>query len=677
MRSLLEDISSFGARPLAYPPHKHKDRRLLGTMPFTFYDQHTSKSQSLKRVVILPSITDDLLRVVDDRLAELKRLGEGPLPLTDATRANFLNTLKGGGYYSSPSPEVVAGELAQSIASTCLNLVSSWVIHPRAPKYYGTLWFDNEAKGEFPCQSYDDPLEHFSIRFIRPHLVHPDVLSSIDDNVKGALQDWCAKDLFTFSFLPMAPHTEALLRDLDRLASLTNIPSPGPTTQGCLVHSDPTPTSCDAEKPLWSLPPLKSEGETIPDRQTNITSRAGVISTGPPLPSHPSEFTAMRDATPEGILHHVWNLSLRQDTTIIVINAGLHERICIRHRATRTLYLSDIIETTRPGYGKLHLGLQMAAVLDALDRYRQQRKLQPNPVPKLLGKRPRKESPKPVPELRRSVRHKMNVLCQVNKDVAQCMSRSDEKVLWNEINQRPVILLRFVEGDLQSSVPSCCIRQGGALSLFIAEFGRDDTQRPEWKSSYQRREYFNLTLTSTYGHIGGTGKVFKAQLEVTLANGRKLLQDVVAKVAVHEESRKRIRHEYKVYQHLWQHNVKRIPKVYGLFQDYDDLVDVLVLERAKFSFRQREPWRLETGNLLKELAPSDKNACIAIVTAMHKAGVVHHDLRAENLVIAQDGKPMVIDFDRASLDPSDIDKANEMEDFQCFMDGKNLEDLYD
>ncbi|TFK63611.1 hypothetical protein BDN72DRAFT_309176 [Pluteus cervinus] len=664
---VLQEIFSFSLPRPSYRPGKHKERRLVGTTPFTFYDQHINPSQSIKHVVLLPSIVGDILRVVDDRLAELRHLGQGPLPLTDATRTDFENDLHHRVGHFSPSPESVAAQCMNSITWTCLNLVSSWAIHPRATKYYRALWLDDD-KIQLPLQSLDDPKEDVSIRFIPPHLVDPDVLSSIDDSVKGALRDWCNRDLSTSLYLPMAPHTEALLRNLDELAALPVLPTAGPATQGCHRHSKITPTTCDAEKPLWTLPSFKDHGEASPAGYLDVEGHA--ITPSPLLAPCLSEFGTMKNVTAEGIAHHMWNLALGQDTTIIVINTGLHERIGIRHRATRTLYLSDIIETTKSGYGKLHLGLQMAAVLDALDRYRQHRKLQPVPVSK---KRPRREEPKPESELRRSTRHKMNLLSKINKDLSGGMSLADNLVLWNELDQRPIALLRFCDGHLQSPVPSCCIRSGGALSPFAPESAQDSAI--EWKGSYQPRECFTLLLSSPYSQIGGTGRVFKAQLEITLATGRKLLRDVVAKVAVHEEARKRMRHEYKVYQHLWQHNVKRIPEIYGLFQDYNNLADILVLERARFSFRQREPWTDKNGTVLKQLAPSDKSACISIVKAMHKAGVVHYDLRAENLVIAQDGKPMVIDFDRARLNPSDNDKKKEMDNVERFMNGKTLEDF--
>jgi hypothetical protein len=56
------------------------------------------------------------------------------------------------------------------------------------------------------------------------------------------------------------------------------------------------------------------------------------------------------------------------------MHAGSFEYIGVRHRATQTLYLSDLIKTHTcrdPGYGKLHIGLYIAALEDAEDRVMQ------------------------------------------------------------------------------------------------------------------------------------------------------------------------------------------------------------------------------------------------------------------------------------------------------------------
>ena len=49
--------------------------------------------------------------------------------------------------------------------------------------------------------------------------------------------------------------------------------------------------------------------------------------------------------------------------------------MCIRNRASQTLYVSDIIEPHNcvdPGYGKLQVGIYIAAIQDTMDRWQQQ-----------------------------------------------------------------------------------------------------------------------------------------------------------------------------------------------------------------------------------------------------------------------------------------------------------------
>lgn len=62
---------------------------------------------------------------------------------------------------------------------------------------------------------------------------------------------------------------------------------------------------------------------------------------------------------------------MRTDSTIIVLHSGNHEFVCIRHRESQTLYISDIIHPPTckaPAYGKLHVGIYIAAVQDAILR---------------------------------------------------------------------------------------------------------------------------------------------------------------------------------------------------------------------------------------------------------------------------------------------------------------------
>ncbi|KAF8625476.1 hypothetical protein AX15_005361 [Amanita polypyramis BW_CC] len=70
-----------------------------------------------------------------------------------------------------------------------------------------------------------------------------------------------------------------------------------------------------------------------------------------------------------------WAQAVRVDGAVIVLHLGNHELVCLRHRRSQTLYVSKLIvpsSCSDPGYGKLHVGIYIAAIQDAMDR-RQQR----------------------------------------------------------------------------------------------------------------------------------------------------------------------------------------------------------------------------------------------------------------------------------------------------------------
>jgi hypothetical protein len=58
----------------------------------------------------------------------------------------------------------------------------------------------------------------------------------------------------------------------------------------------------------------------------------------------------------------------------MVLNSGNWEVVCVRERRTQTLYVSDVFEPSTckdPSYGKLHVGIGVAAIQDAMDRAKQ------------------------------------------------------------------------------------------------------------------------------------------------------------------------------------------------------------------------------------------------------------------------------------------------------------------
>jgi hypothetical protein len=58
----------------------------------------------------------------------------------------------------------------------------------------------------------------------------------------------------------------------------------------------------------------------------------------------------------------------------MVMHSGNHEIIGIRHRETQTLYISHLIEPhacSNPAYGKIQVGIYIAAIQETIDRVRQ------------------------------------------------------------------------------------------------------------------------------------------------------------------------------------------------------------------------------------------------------------------------------------------------------------------
>jgi len=90
-----------------------------------------------------------------------------------------------------------------------------------------------------------------------------------------------------------------------------------------------------------------------------------------------------------------------------------------------------------------------------------------------------------------------------------------------------------------------------------------------------------VVLTSEIGE-GATGKVHGGNLEVETSEGDVSL-DVVAKISLSSNQRKRLKHEASIYCHLASKGVKNIPTMLGLFEDIEDAALVLLLTPAGVS----------------------------------------------------------------------------------------------
>ncbi|TFK59290.1 hypothetical protein BDN72DRAFT_966105 [Pluteus cervinus] len=645
---------------LAYHPpftdalKRRKNPPQLGSFPFSFYDRHLGEDTRLKHVVLLPSITADLSRQVDDHLEDFQKRSTEPLPLNDETRAEWFSSPVS----SAQSMKLTAWELAAlyaKIEADFIALTSQWLIAPDYPEYDSALSFVYRYRGF--QQSLDDPIVHYSLRFHKHSTQTPELLAEVDDFMNGMLRDLQEKDLAAWVFLPTFPQVETAFKDMDKVTTAPTFPSSACTTKGAVIPKSPPSESkppVDALAPPWTLPriiaKMKAGSKSSGSKDIKPDGRADQS-----LP----DFGKSAKTSAEGILHNAWRRAVEVDATIIVVNCGSYERIGIRHRATQTLYLSGLIEVWKcePSYGKLHLGLQMAVVRDVIDRYKQ--RTCEKPLQKRGGKRPRAvatDLPKPK---RRSVRISYNAM---QSDVTRTRGKNAQGKadLWKAID-RPCALINLRYPPFDSPSPATCLKIGQSLSTQVV-----DTVSYNWKTQFDHAECCSITLDSVFSE-GTAGLIHKGVLEV-ITGDQTLRQEVLIKVATLPQPRKRLVREFTMYQRLWTHKVEGIPEIYGLFEDYDNLATLLVMERAGVSLRHRQTVYVEE-EAVGGVTPREIADCVAIVENIHRAGILHRDLRVDNIVFAPDGKPRIIDFDRARFSTSEEDQKWEIDCLKSYLSG--------
>ncbi|KIL60282.1 hypothetical protein M378DRAFT_14258 [Amanita muscaria Koide BX008] len=326
-------------------------------------------------------------------------------------------------------------------------------------------------------------------------------------------------------------------------------------------------------------------------------------------------------------------IATRVDGSIIVLQSGNHEFIGIRHRTTQTLYISDLIEPHAcrdPSYGKLHVGIYIAGIKDALDRERQKHDAWPpdggnGPSGSGGGKQggPSGGSPGSEDKGNRgggreggrrgesggSKKSKKNKYRGGTvRKMATIAHEMAVKSTLELASGRNVILLYLQFGIYDSSAPSTFVRSG--------PIGHP-TPLPsrETVRNYQLEECLAVVLKSEIGH-GATGQVLRGTLEVEASECVSL--DVAVKLALASEQRKALRDEYKIYHQLRSKGVTAgITTPLGLFEDVEGGACILVMPYVGAPLAA-------TPELV--LPISYREAVLATLVEIHDADILHGDL---------------------------------------------------
>ncbi|KAJ7173339.1 hypothetical protein C8R46DRAFT_1082510 [Mycena filopes] len=466
-----------------------------------------------------------------------------------------------------------------------------------------------------------------------------------------------------WQILSVSPESNALLNDLGRVTESDAFPFKTCRTSGFPPRTSTRVLPADVSAPPWRLPASGSEREPTngsipltPRRSKRLSTSTTPMATRTLSTATRVKPAALRrprdsshvdvDVTPESSVQLAWCRAVRSDSTVIVFHNGNLERIGIRHRESQTLYLSDLIDVQNckdPGYAKLHTGLYIAMMSDAINRVTEESS-EPG---KGKGKRG-PENPGPAMALKR---RKITATEELETKSATELACA-----------RNFALLNIQYGVYDSPVPASFIRSAPSLAGLSMDA---PFTLPPVKRHYHESEYITLTLTSELGS-GATGIAHAAILHVTTKDGKTLEEDVVVKVAFLAEQQQRMRHEYETYRRLAKFSVEGVPKIFGLFDDLEGGTVVLVMSPCGDCLWKLRPNPKDTK---VTLSPEQRAQFIAILQDIHRAGVQHHDIRPQNLMLTPSGEPIIVDFDRSTFDPSAGRKRREVERLTDLFEG--------
>ncbi|KAG5651320.1 hypothetical protein H0H81_009093 [Sphagnurus paluster] len=641
------------------PPSRHSPADVCSALesPLCFYEKHLDAGLALKKIQNLPMATylsetvDYTLQSLEDKKSTLPARYMGDRFITSEYREPDT---------SMADANTIAHAYLSKTARFAEVIASTLLLHVGAPGWYSSLlWTRREHEGNQKAFCEDYGLE---IRELMNDSVGQNVM---DDGKRDVLRRAREKypRMALWNFFPISPISEKMLQDMSSLSSAQSFDHETCRTIGYLPPPATAASTLDALLTAWGPPVTSLVADSAKEREvlasgkdepTRITrSRKRVKNQA----SHKQSIrendlnwptvriTALSREAPDltrSFIKRAWARSVEYDTTYLIFNCGNHERIGFRHRASQTLFLSDLIEIPSckaPSYGKIHIGLFIAITQDAIDRSEQHFKAQENHETK---KRRRSVVALPLdkrPRTRAAAKKKISEEEEYRKNL---------EAVKEESRSRPLALVELRYSIYNSPAPASFLRLGHLQ-----------------KTSYGPEEYLSVIVASKIA-AGATGVAHEAQLRLLTSGGNFRSTNAVIKLAFEPEQNERLRHEFGVYEHLFSRGVAEgMPTVYGLFKDAESDTLALLMSHVGASLWSLNPYQRRFAFTLR-ISEEVKSAYLRALGAIHQAGVRHRDIRPENLTLMEGDRVAIIDFDMAELNPSEGAKRREM----CHM--KNL-----
>lgn len=646
----LSDYEEIGAL-LSYKPPAIRSPTFVdansAAAALSFYDMHLSPNLALQRVAYLPNLLQYMTKEVDTCL------------IMDEDAINSLPTITFGDSFRTAGQrkqlrlDTKATDVAsiamlyeETTGANCQAVASTILLTPQCSAWMPVVTFGRAYNVDNPTdQTF--ALEEYALSLLgndEDIFFYPQVKQCLNQETMQRLRSLWKKDLrlSTWEFLPYTSQAVTIIQNLCQ-------GNPSTTTPEDTFNMQTYPPIGIIQESTAVVPLDAADTPWYPKGSEQILRAAAATSSINPE-RYPT-VTVHVAAPPSGrsvidqVLQHAWVTACRRDSTFIVFHCGNYERIGVRHRASQTLYLSDVINVphvTEPGsYTKLHLGLYVSIIRDALERAVH--------IPQgdaLLLPQKRRRSAE-VPSTRPQQR--------LRSENSNNSSDSDTTTVEfsRDIFSRNMLLLSLHYGVYSSPHPATFFRRGYQPASTGSE-----------KASYKATEYIHIRLTSQ----GATGSVHDGTLEAYRDNQEPITCRVVAKLALDDAQKEHMRHEATVYEHLVKASVSGIPKYHGLFEDLRSGHLMLVTSYEGLPLPHRIPDFIDSDTVVPEKWRDD---FLRVLDGIHQAGVCHKDVQADNLLVNGDDEICIANFASASLTPSAEALGRENEYLKQILSGRS------
>ncbi|PPR01661.1 hypothetical protein CVT24_001556, partial [Panaeolus cyanescens] len=538
--------------PFSLRKYRFTPEEFIPHPPFRLQDTHLSKDLTLTSVIHVPSLLDDLRK--EFRLQFAKFLTTTGVPSTEAKHLPRPREyqVRIHGLSQVSAAYLTRTGFCSLLYATRMHLLSastSWVSPLDFFRFSESIrveeCFIDEMMVHVPGDAARLAIPDFGLDEDTAQLIDP----VIAEQLVASRRINAAPAMFTF--YPPNTSGESIIDEL-------HCSEPGfvytfPSADGSnLPYLESTSAiSSDWCESFWEK--YVKTGPTCTELPNQRTGRKSMVwVAGPRVEKKEPELDDDLETYYSPVVSHfvqrAWNRAVEHDATFLLISCGSKERICIRHRGTNTLFMSDVVRADAGDYMITQLAFYSAFLRDHLARG-----LHPKPS---LKRKHSDDTDNPDFPLKRPDHSGTPVMT----------AQGNDKTFDLEMANRPVVLLTFDMGVYRSSAPSTFLRQGSSCTpLPLSESFEQEVggrECPVTKCVY-------LKLCKILGK-GAEGIIYRATATLHLESGLTMEQSVVVKVAKMPYVTEYLKREYDMYWKLALAGVSEgILKVYGLFEDVE------------------------------------------------------------------------------------------------------------